>query len=197
MNLIRIGKWFPRLFLAIALAATLAPARSAERIVVVNGEALSSRTLAAIENHYHTTIPGGRYWYDRVSGVWGREGGPAAGHIQAGLNLGGPLWAQVSNGDTGVLVNGRRLTYQEVMALQRLVGPIRPARYWLDAHGNAGYEGGPALVNLVVAHRRLSGTNGGSGGGWNRNTQFGNWGGDGKCSYYSHPGGSSVMIGNC
>lgn len=193
MDPIRITTWLPRLCLALALATTLAPARSAERVVVVNGEALPERTLAALENHYNTTIPGGRYWYDRYSGVWGREGGPAAGHIQAGLNLGGPLWAQASNGNTGVLVNGRRLTYAEVMALQRLVGPIRPARYWLDAHGNAGYEGGPALVNLVQAHRRVAG----SSGGWNRNTQFGNWGGDGNCSYYSHPGGSSVMIGNC
>ncbi len=27
-------------------------------------------------------------------------------------------------------------------------GPVAPGRYWLDAQGYAGYEGGPAMVNL-------------------------------------------------
>jgi hypothetical protein len=33
--------------------------------------------------------------------------------------------------------------------------------------------------------------------GWNNNTAFGNWGGDGECSYYNSPNGDSVMVGNC
>lgn len=41
-----------------------------------------------------------------------------------------------------------------VNALQQLVGPVRPGRYWLDAYGNAGFEGGPPLVNLAQARAR-------------------------------------------
>jgi hypothetical protein len=31
-----------------------------------------------------------------------------------------------------------------------------PGRYWLDAHGNLGVEGGPPLVNLVTALRSVA-----------------------------------------
>jgi hypothetical protein len=58
------------------------------------------------------------------------------------------LRPDASRGSTFVWVNGRRLPWQDLIALQQLTGPIQPGRYWLDARGNAGYEGGPALVNL-------------------------------------------------
>jgi hypothetical protein len=167
------------------------------RAVNINGQALDSRTLAALEMAYRVAIPKGYYWYDPFSGLWGRAGGPAAGQIQAGLRLGGPLRESASNGNTGVIVNGRRLPWSELLALQGLVGYVRPGRYWLDGYGNAGFEGGPALVNLAAASRRSQ--SGGAGGynGWNGNTPGGNWGGDGSCSYYSHPDGPSVMVGDC
>ena len=118
------------------------------------------------------------------------------GQIQAGLQLGGRLREGASRGTTVVLVNGRRLPSVELQYLQRLFGVILPGRYWLDATGNAGFEGGPALVNLAAAARQAQGGSRGYGG-WNRNTLFGNWGGDGECSYYNAPDGSSVMAGNC
>jgi hypothetical protein len=33
-------------------------------------------------------------------------------------------------------------------------GPIYPGRYWLDANGYEGFEGGPALINYVHAARQ-------------------------------------------
>lgn len=182
----------------IVLSATLfvccgSLARADSRAVFINGEQLSAETLTALQIAYRTTIPGGRYWYDIYSGLWGREGQPAAGQIQAGLDLGGPLDEDASAGDTPVLVNGRRLTRSEVSQVMQLVGPFLPGRYWLDAQGNVGFEGGPALVNLVAASRSRAQASGG----WNRNTPGGNWGGDDRCSYYSHPDGPSVMIGDC
>jgi hypothetical protein len=170
-------------------------AQADSRAVFVNGEQLSSQTLTALQIAYRTAIPGGHYWYDPYSGLWGREGAPAAGQIQAGLDLGGPLAEDASAGDTAVFVNGRRLPRAEVFQVMQLVGPFLPGRYWLDAQGNVGFEGGPALVNLVAASR--SQASAGGGGGWNRNTPGGNWGGDDRCSYYSHPDGPSVMIGDC
>jgi hypothetical protein len=161
--------------------------------VHVNGVRLPGEIVAALEEAYRTSIAEGRYWYDPHSGLWGRQGGPTVGRIQAGLDFGAVLPEDASDGDTWVVVNGRRLPALELLMLQRLVGFVMPGRYWLDDGGNAGFEGGPALVNLVVAHRRSQG----AAGGWNRNTPGGNWGGDGECSYYSHPDGPSVMIGAC
>jgi len=173
------------------LIVVLAPLTAqGARAVFVNGARLPHTTLAALEAGYGRSIPDGLYWYDARSGLWGRHGGPALGQIHAGLNLGGRLPPQASNGDTDVYVNGRRLPRAELSALEQLVGPVEPGRYWLDAAGNAGLEGGPVLVNVIAAHRRAAGD-------WNRNTPAGNWGGAGRCSYYSHPDGPSVMIGDC
>lgn len=163
--------------------------------MTINGVLLSNQAVAALENAYRTRIANGYYWYDRLSGLWGQQGAGAAGQIHPGLPLGGRLHEQASSGDTAVLVNGRRLPRAELYLLMQMVGYVRPGRYWLDAYGNAGFEGGPALVNLNAA--RNQGQSGGGYGGWNRNTAGGNWGGDGECSYYSHPDGPSVMVGNC
>jgi len=179
-----------------ALLSQAAIAGGGGRAVIINGQALDARTISALEMAYRVSIANGSYWYDPVSGLWGRAGGPWAGQIQAGLRLGGPLRESASNGNTGVIVNGRRLPWTELLALQALVGYVRPGRYWLDPYGNAGFEGGPALVNLAAASRQSQRSGGGVYDG-NRNTPGGNWGGDGNCSYYSHPDGPSVMVGNC
>lgn len=179
------------LLLAGAVLA-YASTSAAGRAVYVNSVRLAQDTLAALEAGYGTSIPNGRYWYDARSGLWGRDGGPPLGRMQAGLKLGGRLLPQASAGDTGVYINGRRLPGVELYLLRQLIGPVRPGRYWLDAAGNAGFEGGPALVNIVAAHHQAAAR-----GGWQRDTPGGNWGGDGRCSYYSHPDGPSVMIGDC
>jgi hypothetical protein len=122
-----------------------------------------------------------------------------------------------------VIVNGVRLPSTAVVALQLAYRTIIPSgRYWYDpASGlwgregeplagqmhaglqiggslkedacNAGFEGGPPLVSLAQARAR--GAQGYAG--WNNNTAFGNWGGDGNCSYYNNPDGDSIMIGDC
>jgi hypothetical protein len=178
---------------AVLVFACAVPAAAAEQVVIVNGVRVPPSAVAALQLAYRTIIPSGRYWYDAASGLWGREGQAFAGQMHAGLQVGGELQANASNGDTNVVVNGRRLPRSELYALQQLVGPVRPGRYWLDAYGNAGFEGGPPLVNLAQARAR--GSQGYAG--WNNNTAFGNWGGDGECSYYNSPNGDSVMVGNC
>ena len=37
------------------------------------------------------------------------------------------------------------------------LGPVYPGRNWMDAQGNVGLEGGPALVNIWVAAQARSG----------------------------------------
>jgi hypothetical protein len=83
----------------------------------------------------------------------------------------------------------------EVQYLQQL-GTVYKGRYWMNAQGVGGIEGGPAIFDLGAAARQRSG--GGLYGGNSRTTPFGHLGSDGKCSYFFDPkSGSSVMSGNC
>src|SRR5262245_21754353 len=122
----------------ITLATSVASAGM--RTVIVNGVRQSEEAVQALENAYRTRVADGYYWYDARSGLWGQEGGPAAGQLHPALPFGGRMREQASNGDTGVLVNGRRLPRSELYSLMQLVGYVQPGRYWLDASGNAGYE---------------------------------------------------------
>lgn len=113
-------------------------AASAAEPVLVNGQPVAT-----------TAIPAGDYWYDARSGLWGLAGGPALGVTAAGAEA-APLKPDASRGDSPVFVNGRQLQGSEWIGLSQLVGSIvLPGRYWLDATGKAGLEGGPALVDLA------------------------------------------------
>jgi hypothetical protein len=136
-------------------------------------------------------IPAGEYWYDRTSGLWGKRGGPTLGQILPDLDLGGPLRADASGGDTGVFINGRQIHPVELGYLRQLYGTVNRGRYWLDTGGTGGYEGGPPQFHLGTAAAAKGG--GGGYAGYNRRTPFGSIGGDSNCSYYLHPGGSSVL----
>jgi hypothetical protein len=94
------------------------------------------------------------------------------------MQLGGPLRADASRGNTGVVINGRELHMLDVVALQRLV-PVVPGRYWVDVHGNFGFEGGPMLGNLM-ALAQMAGGGAASGGAWTSQSGFGTVGGDGS-----------------
>ncbi len=158
--------------------------------IVVNSKELSPEDGRALMQYYGA-IPAGEYWYDKVSGLWGAQGGPSSGQIMAGLDLGGPLQSRASGGGTGVYINGREIHPQEYLRLLQLYGSVIPGRYWMNAQLIGGFEGGPAIFNLRAA------TGSGSGSGYNRNTIGGGLMSDGSCSGYLHPGGSTVMSGNC
>ena len=134
-----------------------------QRRVVVNGSAVPDAKLAEVENYYRLRIADGDYWYDRVSGAAGPAGGPTLTFVVPGLDLGGPLRPDASAGNTGVFINGRELPQQDLIALTRLVGFVQPGRYFLDGNGNAGFEGGPPMINLIAASRQQQTQGGGDG----------------------------------
>jgi hypothetical protein len=179
----------------IVIALSAPPALAQLRGVVVNGVELDARSIAVLESSYRTRLVPGHYWYDRRSGLWGLEGGPSQGQIVPGLALGGALHPRASVGRsagvTGVFVNGREIHPRELGYLQGLYGPMRPARFWLDARGIGGYEGGPAQFDLraqAMKQQRQAG--------YTRRGSFGNTGSDGTCSYFNDPSsGASVMTG--
>jgi hypothetical protein len=119
--------------------------------VIVNGAALARETVRALERAYRVPIAPGRYWYDAVSGAWGQEGGPIAGQMLPGLKLGGALRANASRGTSGVFINGRELTPAEVAGLaQACRTQVARGRYWVNAQGVGGIEGGPPSFNLAL-----------------------------------------------
>jgi len=134
--------------LAAVLASQLHGAAAAD--VIVNQEPLDGAAKQRLEQLYRVEVMPGRYWYDKVSGAWGREGGPMAGQIHPGLPLGGPLRQDASGGRTGVVINGRELHPQDVAGLATCTGQVIPGRYWVVANGVGGYEGGPPFFNLTA-----------------------------------------------
>jgi hypothetical protein len=131
-------------------------------IVICNGQRLGDETVLALERAYHVRVRPGVYWYDRMTGAWGVWGGPVAGVIMPGLNLGGPLAENASNGNTGIFINGRQLHQRDVWVLRQIMIPL-PGRYWMNASGTFGYVGGPPIGNvywLANAASHRAGNNG-------------------------------------
>ena len=119
--------------------------------VIVNGQAQPTSTVQALEQAYRVPIAPARYWYDALSGAWGTQGGPIAGQMMPGLRLGGPLKANASKGNTSVFINGRELTVGEVRGLQQACRTdVQRGRYWVNAQGIGGIEGGPPIFNLAA-----------------------------------------------
>lgn len=143
-------------FLLLALVAAsvsgFAPAPQAAGEVSINNKKLTADEVAQLTRAVGP-VPPGRYWYDSRSGLWGRWGQGAAGRLQPGVPA-APMPADCSNGRTGVFVNGRQITQQELMFLTKLVGSLPPGRYFIDANGGAGREGGPPQVNLFMVARQ-------------------------------------------
>lgn len=153
MNTLRLGCCVGAFAAACALAQSGA--------VFINGTPLAADKRRALEQAYGVPIQAGRYWYDAVSGVWGLDGGPAQGQIHPNLQLGAPLRADASRGNTRVFVNGRELHMMDVLALRRCT-PVIPGRYWVLANGIGGYEGGPPSFNLAALCSAAAGGGGGS-----------------------------------
>lgn len=146
---------YVRGLLGVMLAATICSGAAVAQSgvdqagIVVNGVALSVEKLRALQQIYPVAIAPGRYWYDAISGAYGREGEPIAGQMIAGLALGGPMRADASRGTAGVFINGRQVTIGEKAYLEQLCQtPVLPGRYWILFNGLGGYEGGPAIFNL-------------------------------------------------
>jgi len=133
-------------------AASSGNAGSETRQVYINRIKLDDATVQALETQYRVPIQNGRYWYDAICGAWGVEDGPTAGFIYAGLKLPNPMPVDISRGGTGIFINGREIHPLDQMAFQKFYGYTIPGRYWLDAHGNLGPEGGAAMYSSIGVH---------------------------------------------
>jgi hypothetical protein len=157
----------------------------------INGVVIDEATVKKFEQEHRQLIPRGDFWYDKISGAWGVDGGPTLGFTAPGMNLGGPLKEDASRGDTGVFINGRQLPWPDVQGLQAMGVPVERGRWWVDSQGNYAAEG------EMTARGNLFQFSKGRGGAYQRATAGGYIGGDGQTSYFFDPStGASVMTGN-
>lgn len=164
------------------------------RYVVVNNVQLNEETLTMLEQQYTLYIADGEYWYDPVLGAWGFQGGPTLGFTWPDLVLGGPLAPDASSGNTGVFLNGRELDQQDLINLAQILGPLPYGRYWLDAQGYYGYEGGVALDNVIYRAHEASTSNQNGSGGYSRSTYGGYIASDGQTfGFFDPESGCSVL----
>ena len=171
--------------------------------VIINGNELSSAQVGELAAIYGFTPLPGEYWYDSKSGLYGVMGFAAYGFMFAGHDF-GDLDPNASNGDSPIFVNGRRLSHMEWLSWSQLLGyMIQPGRYWLDADGNAGYEGNfMPMVNLYLAAQQNgsgqhnSSSNGNNGDNfWSSRFSAGNYDQGNQRGYVSVPGYGPVGYG--
>lgn len=88
-------------------------------LVIVNGRSLSLEEIVQLQScpYPPKRLRPGSYWYDKLSGLWGKEGHKPSQIISPRLSVGGPIMENCSNGNTKVKINNRVITRRELVML--------------------------------------------------------------------------------
>ncbi|KAL8160380.1 hypothetical protein V2J09_001917 [Rumex salicifolius] len=126
-------------------------------LITVNGDPLSEEELNLLLN---CSVPPrklkpGRYWYDKVSGFWGKEGHKPCQIISHDLNVGDRIKPNASNGSTDLLINGRKITKAELWMLKFVgVHCAGISSLWLEADGSYTEEGMRNVKGCIWGKKR-------------------------------------------
>ncbi|XP_042508501.1 extra-large guanine nucleotide-binding protein 1-like [Macadamia integrifolia] len=113
-------------------------------LIYVNGKPLSQEELVVLQSCSNPpkNLKPGLYWYDKVSGLWGKEGQKPCSFITAELNVGDLIKLNASNGDTGIRINNREITKVELRMLKFSgVQCAGKPHFWVTADGSYQEEG--------------------------------------------------------
>ncbi|CAI9769918.1 unnamed protein product [Fraxinus pennsylvanica] len=113
-------------------------------LVVVNDKPLTIEELVSLQScpNPPKKLRPGRFWYDKVSGFWGKVGEKPSQIITSRLTVGYQIRQDASNGNTKVLINSREITKPELRMLQ--VAGIHcegNPYFWVTADGSYQHEG--------------------------------------------------------
>lgn len=131
--------------------------------ICINGKPLCLEELLLLQtcSNPPKNLKPGSYWYDKVSGLWGKEGERPSQIISPHLNIGDPMKPDASCGNTQVFINGREITKAELRMLQLAgVQCAGNPHFWVNEDGSyqeegqkntKGYIWGKAGMKLVCA----------------------------------------------
>lgn len=155
---------------------------------IINDEVVAAQTVSQLESAYKVKFVPGDSGSDRMTGAFGRKGGPCTG---VGCRRAQYWWL------TQVQCFRRR--YRGIHQWTRPSSPrcgsfqtfmqVIPGRYWMDVYGNFGSENVPyALGNVYQLYQARFGRGGKANSYYKNNPWSGestSFGGDGSFMYYS------------
>ncbi|KAK9077293.1 hypothetical protein SSX86_005630 [Deinandra increscens subsp. villosa] len=113
-------------------------------LINVNSKPLSLEEAHQLQtcSHPPKILVSGSYWYDKLSGLWGKEGHKPCQIITPGLSLGGAINENASNGNTKVKFNNRVITKAELYMLKvARINHKGSPHYWVSHNGSYQEEG--------------------------------------------------------
>ncbi|KAL9391525.1 hypothetical protein Peur_015445 [Populus x canadensis] len=113
-------------------------------LIYVNRQRLSKQELFLLLTcpNPPKKLKPGNYWYDKVSGLWGKEGHKPCQIISPQLTVGGHIQDGASNGNTSIMINNRKITKAELIMLQWAGVKCEGATHlWVSADGAYQEEG--------------------------------------------------------
>ncbi|KAL3618796.1 Extra-large guanine nucleotide-binding protein 2 [Castilleja foliolosa] len=127
-------------------------------LIYVNGKPLSIEELVSLQSCLNPPkkLKPGKYWYDKVSGFWGKDGEKPSQIISPQLALGYQILQGASNGDTNVVINNREITKPELWMLQAAgINCEGNPHFWVTADGSCQHEGMKNVLGNLWERKRV------------------------------------------